>query len=56
MHIKDLEQEVIDKDARAQRRRKEGYGVDSDTDSDDERGSTAHAKGQSAQKLRKIIK
>lgn len=36
MHIKDLEQETIDKDARRQKRRKEGYDVDSDTDSEDE--------------------
>ena len=56
MHIKDLEQDEADKDARRLRRRKDGYGVDEDTDSDDEKGSSTHPKGQSANALRKLIK
>jgi len=49
MFIKDLEKEQAEKDGRRQKRRKEGYGVDSDTDSDDDHGSSLVKKGQSAQ-------
>lgn len=45
MHVKDLEQDEADKDARQLRRRKDGYGVDSDTDSDDDKGSSTMPKG-----------
>ena len=57
MHIKDLEQETLDKDARRQKRRKEGYDVDSDTDSEDEAaGAKKLQKAHSAGELRKFIK
>ena len=49
MFVKDLETEQAEKDTRRQKRRTEGYEVDEDTDSDDDQGSKAVTKGQSAQ-------
>lgn len=49
MFVKDLETEQAEKDIRLQKRRTEGYEVDEDTDSDDDKGSSAVTKGQSAQ-------
>jgi len=50
LFVKVLEREQADKETRRQKRRHEGYGVDSDTDSDDEQGrsSSLMKKGQSA--------
>jgi len=56
MHVKDLEQEEIDKNQKKDKRKKLGYDVDSDTDSDDDRRKPSQTKGQTAQQLRKLIK
>lgn len=55
MIVTDIEEAEKAREARREKRKQEGYGVDSDTDSDDEGGSSLTQKGASARQLRKLM-
>ena len=54
MYVQDLEKAQNDKNAKAKKRSKEGYGVDSDTDSDDD--AAIVKKGSSSRQIKNALK
>ena len=54
MHVQDLEKAQHDKEAKAKRRSKEGYGVDSDTDSGDD--VAIAKKGSNSREMKNALK